>query len=51
MVLMHHLNADPGVEEEEEAGVNPCGESMHGIWNSDVRGVEYQMFKSLSEIS
>lgn len=30
MVLMHHLNADPGVE-EEEAGVNPCGESMHGI--------------------
>lgn len=35
MVLMHHLNADPEVEGEK----SPRGESLHGIWKSDVRGV------------
>lgn len=36
MVLMHHLNADPDVKGE---GGGACGESMHGIWKSDDRGI------------
>lgn len=56
MVLMHHLNAGPGVVGGRKPASGACTESESQMSEESVEGrnyytgVEYQMLKSLSQI-